>query len=189
MCSLGSVLSFLQVVLREDSSGQSRRDAQQTEARRGLPHQRERERTRRLLSLCEVSSTAPMCQRGEKKKKNRFTHCFLSIQFHVILTSVFISPQLIRFTSFHTWYVWVMSTASSSFLWSLSAALWWLAFASCDHLYCALELSPMSTQGFSWHIQSSLPLICLSSFWPSQKKQLRSVHSSLHVKLTLWYGS
>lgn len=52
------VLLNLQVVLREDTPRQSRGDAKQTEARRGLPHQRERECTRGLLPLCEVSGSA-----------------------------------------------------------------------------------------------------------------------------------
>lgn len=42
------------MVLREDSSRQSRGDAEQAEARRGLPHQGERERPRRLLSVGQV---------------------------------------------------------------------------------------------------------------------------------------
>lgn len=54
------------MVLWEDSPCQSRGDTQQTEEGWGFPYQRERECAGRLLSLCQVSITAPTDHKGEK---------------------------------------------------------------------------------------------------------------------------
>lgn len=71
-------------------------------------------------------------------------------------------PQLIRFRSFHSWFIWVISSASSLFLWSPllpSAAL----------TLSGVWTPALCTSRWSWHTQYSFPLHWLSRFRPFQK--------------------